>query len=298
MQLIGCELQIDAPADREAVVRQLWQSMMPPPLILNTCQRLECFGAHAPDIPKAKVARTWRDVEAFERLTRIAAGLESRILGELEVLGQVRDAYRQFRTFGGIGDATLDRVFQDSLALARKARRESGIDRKLTSLSALASRELLARIPEGAPLAVVGSGSLAGSVARYLGKHGKTAVRVAGRCPVNAMNLAASVGGFGVGLDKLAHLLEDVTGIITATAAPHPVVYAHHLAKARRPLVIIDLGVPPDCSTDVPHLPDVSYIGLHEIEARAQVNSEERRKRAETASRIIREGALAWSRKS
>lgn len=297
MQFVGCEIHLATAEARESMVRQLLQSQASPLLVLNTCQRLECFGKRNPTIPQIPVTRMWSDAEAFERLARIAAGLESRILGELEVLGQVRDAYRQFRTFGGLGDPSLDRVFQDALSLARKARRESGIDRKLTSLSALACREMLASVPDGVPVVVVGSGSLAGSVTRYLGKRGKTPVRVAGRCPVNAMNLAACADGFGAGLDKLSHLMDGAAGVITATAAPHPVVYAHHLEQTLRPLHIIDLGVPPDCSPEVLSLPEVNYRGLEKIEALAQVNSDERRKRAELAARIIREGAQAWARK-
>ena len=297
MQFVACEIEIEASAAREAAVRQILQLPTAPLLVLNTCQRLECFGASDIPLRLFPVTRQWSQADAFERLARIAAGLESRVLGELEVLGQVRDAYQRFREAGGRAHAALDRVFQDALSLARKARRESGVDRQLTSLSALACRDLLAAIPKGAPVVVVGSGSLAGSVARHLGKKGRTPVRVAGRCPANAAHLALQAGGFGAGLDQLAHLMDDAAGIITATAAPHPVVYAHHLTRARRPLRIIDLGVPPDCHPDVRLLPDVAYRGLEAIEARAQENSEERRRRAEVAAHIIREGARTWALK-
>ena len=158
-----------------------------------------------------------------------------------------------------------------------------------------AARELLMRVPAGEPIAVVGSGSLAGSIARFLGKRGTCPIRVAGRCPDNAVTLANEVGGFGVGLDKLMPLFEGVAGIITATAAPHPVVYAHHLDTARRPLTIVDLGVPPDCDAGVWGLPELTYVGLREVEAHAHVNIRDRQRRAEDAARIIREGAEAWA---
>lgn len=291
----ACLLELADPASRESVVRSLWQAVPPALLVLSTCQRLECYGRHPPSLPGVRVKHRWDRREAFERLARIAAGLESRVLGELEVLGQVREAYRQFRVAGGENDSLLDRLFQDALALARRARRESGIDQTQTSLASLACRQLLARIPAGAPLAVVGSGSLAGSVARYLGKRGDSAVRIAGRCPENAVQLASEVGGFGCGLDRLMPMFDGVAGIVTATAAPHPVVYAHHLERAGRPLVIVDLGVPPDCDAEVATLPGVTYIGLREVEAHAHVNIEDRRRRAEEAGRIIAEGAGAWA---
>lgn len=295
MPFVACQLELTAPHAREGVVKSLRQSPQHPFLVLDTCQRLECFGLSIPAMDSVHVAQQWQDREAFARLARIAAGLESRILGELEVIGQVRSAYRLFHEAGGRDLTSLDRIFQDALALARDARRRSGIDGNLTSLSGLAARELIDRVYGSAPLAVVGSGSLAGSVARYLTKRGSAPVRVASRCPENALSLAMEIGGFGAGLDELAHLFDGVAGIVTATAAPHPLVFAHHLARAARPLVVIDLGVPPDCSGDVPSLPGVTYIKLADIEAKAQINSAERRRRSEVAARLIEDGARAWS---
>lgn len=294
MNFVGCQLDLDVPQERERIVEALRRSATPL-LVLNTCQRLETFGFDLPRIDAVKPIQTWHAREAFERLARIAGGLESRILGELEVIGQVRAAYKCFRENGGASLSQLDRIFQDALALAREARRVSGIDRNLTSLSGIAARMLLDRVPEGAHLAVVGAGSLAASTARYLTKRGSSPLRVASRCPRNAISLAVKLGGFGTGLDDLAYLFHGVSGIVTATAAPHALVYPHHLENAARPLVIVDLGTPSDCSPEVATLPDVTYIGLAEIEARAQVNSEERRQRAAVAARLIHDGAQAWS---
>jgi glutamyl-tRNA reductase len=298
MQFIGCQFELATPHDREGVIRSLRRGSSSPLLLLNTCQRLEAFGFSIPDLGSVRAARCWKEQDAFERLARIAAGLESRILGELEVLGQVRAAYKDFHFSSGASHTELDRVFQDALSLAREARRESGIDKNQTSLSALAAREIMSRIPATDSVAVVGSGSLAGSVARYLTKRGKHPVRVSSRCPENALTLAMEVGGFGAGLDQLAHLLAGVSGIITATAAPHPVVYAHHLHASSRPLVIVDLGVPPDVSPEVRAMDGITYIPLADIEAKAQINSDERRARAEVAARIIRDGARAWAASS
>lgn len=296
MKLLACQFDVEEPRLRADAARRLHQTDGPL-LILNTCQRLEIFGnGNTMPIPELKTSQEWRDAVAFERLARIAAGLESRILGELEILGQVRDAYKEFRESGRPHCADMDRLFQDALALARRARRKSGIDRNQTSLSALAARELLACLSEGDPIAVIGSGSLAGSVARYLGKRGRSPVRVTSRCPERAMALAREVGGFGAGLNNLVHLLDGVAGIVTATAAPRPVLYAEHLKETRRPLRIVDLGVPPDCHESVLRVTGIDYISLKHIESRAQIHVQERRKRAEIAERIIRDGAQAWSR--
>jgi glutamyl-tRNA reductase len=297
MQLIACQLNTEHPEQRLAAIDRVREANQPY-LILNTCQRLEIFGCQEPEIDAIHPSQQWEDAIAFERLARIAAGLESRILGELEILGQVRTAYKQFRSSYRLKACNLDRLFQDALALARKARRESGIDRNLTSLSALAARELMSRVPAGSPVAVVGSGSIASSVTRYLGKRGQHPVRVTSRCPDRAMTLAQQVGGFGGGLDNLHHLLDGVAGIITATAAPHPVLYPTHLEGVQQPLHIIDMGVPPDCHDQVIHAANVHYLGLDGIESKAQANTEERRQRAEIAAQIIRDGALAWCKTS
>jgi glutamyl-tRNA reductase len=297
MNFAAYELELTTPHEREEILGELAKDRNPPLLVLNTCQRLELFGLDVPSIDSRHILRQRGQAEAFERLARIAAGLESRILGELEVLGQVRTAYKQFHDLSGTSAAKLDRIFQDALSLAREARRESGIDKNLTSLGALASREVLARIPDTAPVAVVGSGSIAGSVARYLKKRGNSPVRVSSRCPENALTLATEVGGFGAGLDNLAHLLDGVAAIITATAAPHPVVYGHHLDSATRPLLIIDLGVPPDCAPEIAGMDGVTYITLEQIEEKAQLNSAERRRCAEVAAQIVKDGAIAWAAK-
>ncbi len=297
MPLVACQVNTEHPDQRVEAIHRL-RGVDRPLLILNTCQRLEFFSCSEVHIPELDTSQEWKDAVAFERLARIAAGLESRILGELEILGQVRSAYKNFRQSLRPDCCNLDRLFQDALALARRARRESGIDRNLTSLSALASREILARVPDGEPIAVIGSGSIASSVARYLGKRGKSPVRVTSRCPERAMTLAQEVGGFGGGLDELVPLLKGVAGIITATAAPHPILYAEHIEHAKRPLHIADLGVPPDCHEAVQCMSTVTYVGLEHIEEKAQVNTQDRRDRAEIAARIIRDGALAWSRNS
>lgn len=288
------QMESDEPARREVWVRQICEATPVPVLVLHTCQRLECFGRALPDHP-FRVTRSVEHRDAFERLARIAAGLESRVLGELEVLGQVRDAYRKFAEQGGVRDAALDRMFQDALALARRARRVSRIDSAGTSIAALAARALMEVTEPGSPIAVVGSGCLAGSVVRVLAKRGKVPVRIVGRCPAHALQLAQEVGGFSGGLDELESLFDGIAGLVTATAAPHPVVHARHLKKSSRPLHIIDLGAPPDCAGDVRELAGVHIQTLEQVEARAHRNLDERRRRAEHAARIIAEGADTWA---
>ena len=146
-------------------------------------------------------------------------------------------------------------------------------------------------------IAVIGAGSVASSVARYLKKRGKSPIRVVSRCPEKAMTLAMLCGGFGGGLDQVSHLLQDVVGIISATAAPHPILYSHHLVTAKRPLVIVDLATPPDCHSDVAQDPAVSYFDLKAIEAKAEHNLSQREQQAVVAAEIIRDGVATWQQR-
>lgn len=285
---IACALDLNDPAERELLAHQFQQQTQAPALVLNTCQRLEVFGRQ--DLEAHTEA--WRceahaEQDLIRRIARIAAGLDSRIIGELEILGQVREAYRNFHQRFGKDDPKLDRIFQRALALARKARKVSGVDQNLTGLAALTARRIIGAVPEDAPVTIIGSGSLAKSVARYLGKRTKHPVRISSRCPENAMKLAMEVGGFASGLDELAHVLQESRVIVTATAAPHPVLFSHHLLHAAFPRLILDLGEPPDCETALQQREDVEYVGLLEIESLAQSNTETRRERAALAEQII-----------
>ena len=286
--LIACALDIPDPILREETACRLRTEHTSPLLVLNTCQRLETFGRHmfAHSVSEGACRRT-DEQDLVRRLARIAAGLESRILGELEILGQVRDAYKHFNGKFGKDDPKLDRLFQDALALARKARRESGIDCNLTGLAALTARRVIESVPEHSPVTIVGSGSLAKGVARYLGKRSKLPVHVSSRCPENAMRLAMEVGGFSSGLDDLVPMLRDARVIVTATAAPHPLIFNHHVPPRAEGRLILDLGEPPDCAEEVRVRDDLEYVGLLEIESQAQTNTEERRARAKIAAAVI-----------
>lgn len=297
LQLIGCEVKVPCATERALLKQQVLESRVPA-LVLDTCQRFEWYGPELPPVDSQYICQSWQAGQAFERLARIVAGVESRIPGELEVVGQVRSAYKQFHGAYGRNLTALDRFFQEALALGRKARRRSGIDREMTSLSGLAARQVLDATPPDSPVVVVGSGSLASSAARYIVKRGSRPIRIMSRCPERAASLALQVGGFGTGLDQLAHQLDGAVGIVCATAAPHPVLYPHHLHQPDQVRTIIDLGEPPDCHEDVRSMPGIHYLGLLDIEAKANVNTAFRHQAAEKAEQIIRDGAAAWSRKN
>ena len=288
--LVACRIEAVTPEAREHAAKGLKSNMETPRLVLDTCQRFEVYGYDTPVLGEGfEIVDTYTELDAIEHFARIAAGLESRTLGELEIMGQVRTAYKMFHAHHGKRATMLDRIFQEGVSLGRRARKLSGIDSNLTSLGALAAREVVDRMGPNDPVAVIGSGSLASNVARYLGKRGKMPIRVASRCPDNALKLAMECGGFATGLDNLAHLLDDVAGVITATAAPHPILFPEHLKDTREKLLVIDLGEPPDCCTSIRNMDRVDYRDLLEIESRSQSNTEERRRCSDRAGELIKQ---------
>lgn len=291
--ITACTLDIPEPRNREKWAHYLRADSGQALLVLNTCQRLETYGWGSPEgIPETIDKHYLKEDEAVRYFARIAAGLESRILGELEILGQVRQAYKEFHQKFGQQDARLDRIFQRSIALARKARRESGIDQNLTGLAALTARRIITSVPESASVTIVGSGSIAKGVARYLGKRTKMPVQISSRCPENAMKLAMEIGGFSSGLDELIPMLQNADVVVSATAAPHPLIYNHHISESGTRKLIIDLGEPPDCALEIQERADIEYVGLLQMESHANTNTEERRRRAEKAAEIIETSPL------
>ncbi|MGA0333098.1 MAG: hypothetical protein ACO3N7_03635 [Kiritimatiellia bacterium] len=286
--LTACTFSIPEPQERERWARRLQAESTRPLLVLNTCQRLETYGWTLPgDLPSHLEYKCFTEEDAIRYFARIAAGLESRILGELEILGQVRQAYKHFHDRFGKEDARLDRIFQKGLALARKARKESGIDQNLTGLAALTARRIIDSVSEDAPVTIVGSGSIAKGVARYLGKRTRMPVRVSSRCPENAMKLAMEIGGFSSGLDELIPMLREAEVIVSATAAPHPLIFNHHIPRHPGKKLVIDLGEPPDCAPEIQEREDIEYVGLLQMESHANSNTLERKARARLAAEII-----------
>lgn len=269
---------------------------LPGALVLNTCYRLEVYGPETAVLSDAPITRICSGRDAAERLARIAAGLESRILGELEVLGQVRAAYKRFQVSSLGRTASLDGIFQRVLSVARKARRESGIDQLVTSVASLAVGCIAQHVQPGEPIAVIGTGSLASSVARHIVKRGGHPMRIASRCPVRAGHLADQIGGAGASMSDLRSLLNGVGTIISATGAPHTVISHDHLEGCRRPLLIVDLSVPRDCHPELDADSSIIRIPLEHIEQQAAGNWGERCRRAEIAASIIRNEMTATER--
>lgn len=217
--------------------------------------------------------RTGRNV--VRHLLRVAGGIDSPILGDVQVLGQVKAAYAAARE-AGTTDAVINRLFETALRAGRRARRETGIGRGNTSAAAAAAT-LIAR--SAAPLStrrvvVIGAGETAAIAARHLAKARPAALVIVNRTLAHAEALAREVGGRSLPLAALDAALRDADVVVSATSGPEPIVTAGQIvammrARAGRPLLAVDLAVPRDIEWQAGAVPGVTLYAIDDVQAEA-----------------------------
>lgn len=269
----------------------------PEAVILSTCNRLEFYLVAADedagvdavvrylgnshDIPPARI-RGHLYVKsgpgAVEHLLRVASGLESMILGEPQILGQVSRAYAQAHTAGTSGPV-LSHLFHTALRAGKRAHSETGIGESTLSLSHAAADLLAEQLPSLATsrVLVVGAGEMAVLAAQAVRDHGAGSLAFANRSLAGAEALAARFGGEAHPWKNLRRLLEWADAVISATGAPHLVITAGDLAAALtgrsgRPLLLIDLALPRDVDQAANELPGVRCYDLDGLNASLDEN--------------------------
>ncbi|MCS7034148.1 MAG: glutamyl-tRNA reductase [Phycisphaerae bacterium] len=181
-------------------------------------------------------------------LMRVAAGLESLVLGEAQILGQVSQSLRHAQRVGSVGPV-LSRLFSSAVSAGRQARTRTGIGRHTLSISHAAVLLVRSLIDlRSARVLVVGAGEMAALAARAFRDNGAAGILIANRTPARASALAQRVGGTTVAMENLPRLLSEVDAAVLATASPRPILSSMDLSEAvagrRSELVLVDLGVP------------------------------------------------------
>jgi glutamyl-tRNA reductase len=257
--------------------------------ILATCNRLEVYvpGEQDPgavidalvesaDLDRELAAAHFglaRDIEAVRHLYSVASGIDSMVLGESEVLGQVRAAFSA-SVAAGCDDALLSRLFHTAIRLGRRARTETAIGRHALSVSSISvqqARLLCSDLP-GATVLVIGAGEAGRLAAAALVEQGVRDVLVANRTRERAEDLAAELGGAAYDLRDLDEVLPRADVIIAAADAPAPLVSRAMVDTAMkqrpsRPLLVIDNGVPRDVDHTAGELEGVTYYDLDGLQA-------------------------------
>jgi glutamyl-tRNA reductase len=275
-------------------------------VLLSTCNRTEFYiveGDHdgVPAIWSELSARLGeeasgygyvrRDRDAIAHLFRVASGLDSMVLGEAQIHGQVRDAWSACRAESG---AILNRLFQTALLVAGRVRSETPLGRGAASVSSAAlqlARQIFGSLA-GRRAMVLGAGEMAELALECLVNEGVRAAIVANRTYERAQELARRHGAMAMHYDECWASLREVDVLLCSTAAPRPVVTLDRVRPAvvgrrDRPLCILDIAVPRDVEPSVASIDNVFLYDLDDLRAVVTNNVERRREALPTAEELI-----------
>jgi glutamyl-tRNA reductase len=233
--------------------------------------------------------------DAARHLYRVTSGLESMIIGEAEVQGQVKRAYESAVALETAGPFT-HQLFRAALATGKRVRTETVIGERQLSLSSVAvalAREVVGELA-GKRVIIVGTGETSELAARALADSGGHPVFVAGRRRDRAVSLARRYGGDSLSFDELPQALQQADVVVAATASPHLLIEAEELAevlssRGGRPMLMIDLAVPRDIDAACAHLPDVTLYDIDDLQAVIDRNRRVRQGEARKAEGIVEE---------
>jgi glutamyl-tRNA reductase len=228
--------------------------------------------------------------QATEHLFRVATGLDSMLIGEAEILGQVKDAYVQAQQAKALGK-TLHRLFREALNAGKHARSQTRIGDESTSIATAAIDAAKARIGtlEGKSVVVIGAGKMGRTAVRRLREEGAANLIVTNRTISRAQELIAEVGfGEAVEMPGLVDALAAADVVVTSTGASHFVVTRDHVVRAmerrlERPLFIIDIAVPRDAD---PAVREIANVGLVDIDGLRSVVDEKLEVRREAIPEV------------
>ena len=233
------------------------------------------------------------DNQAVEHLFRVSSSLDSMVLGEAQILGQVKDAYSTARSFSSTG-MVLNQLFEKAFNVAKKVREETGISERGVSISS-AAVELAKKIfedLENHSVMLVGTGEMAELAAKHLISYGVKTVFVASRTYERAAALAKSLNGCALDFESFKEEMHRADIIITSTAAPTFIVNEEMISTAiqkrkNKPIFLIDIAVPRDITPEVNELENVYLYDIDDLQNVVNANMEERQKEAESAMEII-----------
>jgi glutamyl-tRNA reductase len=304
-------LALDAEALRDVLGDLLVRGVCREALVLATCNRVEVYGVsavpgEARDVALRLLGRprgldladvqphiyTWTDLEAVRHAFRVASSLDSLVVGEPQILGQVKDAFALAQSAEAVGPV-LHALMSQAFAVAKRVRTETEIGRHAVSIS-FAGVELARKIfgtLEGRSVLLLGAGEMGELAAKHLMEHGTLPVYVANRTQERGVELARALAGVAVPFSSVPRTLETVDIVIACTAAPEPVLRASDVALAlgarSRPLFFIDLGVPRNVEAAVNDLDNAFCYDIDDLRAVVDANVRERQYHAHRAEALV-----------
>ena len=290
-------------------------------IVLATCNRTE-FIIWASDVPTAanSVLRfltqefqlklsEWShfyrlmDDVALTHIFRVPSSLDSMVLGEPEITGQVKDAWALAQQTGTTG-RFLDAVMQKAMTVSKRVRTETAIGTSAVSVpyaSVQLSREVLGDLT-GREVLLIGAGKMSDLAAHYLMKAGASHVKVMNRTVARGEELAAKLGATPVSFEDRLHHLKKADIVVSSTSCPHTILSreeAENIAKERKhkPMVMIDIAVPRDIDPAVREVEGIHLFDMDHLEQVVQRNASGRQAAAEEADKIVRAEVQGFRRK-
>jgi glutamyl-tRNA reductase len=280
-------------------------------IILSTCNRTEVYatGSHVIDLEKACIdflGNSMRlppdtdpflykmsDVAAFEHLFGVACGLDSMVIGEYEVLGQVGQALASAEK-AGLVNLPLRHIFESSISTGRRARNETGISRNPLSISSIAVNKALDVVNDigTARIVIVGAGEAGRLALRVALSRGATELAVVSRTLQRAVHITGQYGGRPVGPHMLAEELCRADIVIACAASPHPVLRYRQVSEAMGnrpdlPMIIIDIALPRNVEPAVSGISNVHLYNMDDLNGLAGNHRREREAEVSAVKEII-----------
>lgn len=278
-------------------------------VIFSTCNRVELLIAHEVDDPQLAAylnqrfsidALTlqphlyeYRDSDAVRHLFRVASSLDSMVVGEPQILGQVKESYAAARTVGAVGPE-LERLLQCAFAAAKKVRTETQIGASSVSIASVAvdlARKIFGSL-EGKRILLVGAGKMSELAARHLMRQGAGSLLIANRTQERAVRLAQAFNGHVVRFDDLHARADEADILITSTGSPeflfrtpHAQQFLHR--RRNRPMFFIDIAVPRDVDPEINRLDGIFLYDIDDLQSVAASNLADRSLEARRAESVL-----------
>lgn len=308
----------------QALESLLAQPMVQGGVVLSTCNRTELYLSveqqddlherlvrwlcdyHQLDEAEVRNSLYWHhDNDAVSHLMRVASGLDSLVLGEPQILGQVKKAFSDSQR-GHTQSSELERMFQKSFSVAKRVRTETDIGASAVSVAFAActlARQIFESLSKVTVL-LVGAGETIELAARHLREHNVSKMIIANRTRERAQRLADEVGADVIELSEIDQRLKDADIIISSTASPLPIIgkgMVERALKARRnqPMLLVDIAVPRDVEPEVGKLANAYLYSVDDLQTIIQHNLAQRQAAAVQAETIVEQEAsefMAWMR--
>ena len=284
-------------------------------VVLSTCNRVEIYGV-TPKV-NGNVHRLFQNLstgevdfaphlyvkegaEAVEHLFSVVSGLDSMVIGETEITGQVKQAYLAAQEAKLTGRVT-NRLFQTALQVAKEIRTQTGVGRGATSVGSVAvelAERIFDRDLSGKTVMIVGAGKMGEACIRHLAKKGARSVLVSNRSYDRALNLANEFGGRAVRFDDCLQAMAEADIVVSSTGSPQTILHRDGVAsvmagRGNRPLFLIDIAVPRDIDADVEQLDNVYLYNVDHLEAIVRENVRQREQELTRCRSILGERAAA-----